>query len=91
MLWHMSATNVVDGARSELGSRQGREAVPRKRKPVKGEQVHLSVMVEADVIRAIDTEAERMTLSDPMRRQTTRTDVVRHWLRTMAEKVSKAK
>jgi hypothetical protein len=87
----MATSNVAKPAAGELPSvtHRGR-GVPRKRKPVKeGEQIHLSVMVEARVVKAIDAEAERMTAADPMKRITTRTDVVRHWLRLMAEQVSK--
>lgn len=89
ILCHMNTTNVVDGGQGGVTSRQ---KMPRQRKSVKaGErrQIHLSVMVDADVMRAIDTEAERMTEADPMSRVTTRTDVVRHWLKTMAAKSTK--
>jgi hypothetical protein len=87
----MATSNVAKPAAGELPSvtHRGR-GVPRKRKTVKeGEQVHLSVMIESKVVKAIDSEAERMTAADPMKRQTTRTDVVRHWLRQMADQVSK--
>jgi hypothetical protein len=87
----MSASNVAKPEPGALPSVTNRgRGVPRKPKDVKeGDQVHLSVMVEARVIKAIDAEAKRMTAADPMKRQTTRTDVVRHWLRLMAEQTAK--
>lgn len=89
----MATSNVAKGASDALPSVTNRGSrVPRKTKPaVKGGQTHLSVMIESDVVDVIDAEAKRMTEADPMKRQTTRTDVVRHWLRTMALQVSTKK
>ena len=64
-------------------------SVARKRKPVTGGQVHLSVMVDSETVRAIDAEAER--LSKELRLRLTRTDVVRRWLEDAAAHVKRTK
>jgi hypothetical protein len=52
------------------------------RKPKKLSQnatglVHVSLMLEAPLVRAIDEEAERITAAHPFGRRTTRTDLVK--------------
>lgn len=81
---HMTTQNVVAATRRGVGS----PSVPRRRKPVKqAGQVHLSVMVDAEIMKAIDSEAERLTKE--LRVRLTRTDVVRRWLEDAAKLAGK--
>ena len=73
-------TNIANKETAPVSS----GGVPRKRKPVEpGGQVHLSVMVDADTIRAADKEAER--LGKELGLRLTRTDIVRRWLDSAAK------
>jgi hypothetical protein len=53
--------------------------MPRKPSKIKAgtKTVHISFLLDADVARRVDEEAERMTKEDPYRRVTSRTDALR--------------
>jgi hypothetical protein len=78
----MSASNSL--ARRSTGVRS--RAVGRKRtRPVKlGEQMHLSFLVDAEIIQAADDEADRLTREHDI--TVTRTDVIRRWLKEAARR-----
>jgi hypothetical protein len=61
-------------------------SVGRKRtKPVKlGEQMHLSFLVDAEIVQAADHEADRLTREHDI--AVTRTDVIRRWLKEAARR-----
>jgi len=77
---HVSARNVSAGKADQVAS----APVPRrptKIKPGASGTVHLSFMVEAELVRSIDEETERMKAEDPYDRAVSRTDAVRSLLR----------
>ena len=78
----MRASNVARPPASALPSRRvGREPT----KPVKsGETIHLSVIVDAEIVQAADDEAARLRREHDL--SVTRTDVIRRWLKEAAKK-----
>lgn len=71
------ASNSSDVAHHALASPKGMPRKPKKLSQNATGLVHVSLMLEAPLVRAIDEEAERMTAAHPFGRRTTRTDLVK--------------